>query len=262
MSSGAFRSSAAFRIFVEFVAPPIAFFLIVLVGWDVITGAGFVDPLMLPSPRDVANELHYGFSSGIFLPHIGTTLAETLIALVIAVMLGVSTAAFVAQSEEVREVANPILVAFEAFPKIALAPLAITWFGYGIGSKVALATAIAYFPVLIATLAGLAATPQGQIDLFQALGASRWQTLVKLKIPYAVPYILSGINIAVIAALIGSIVAEFAGSRAGLGRLILYANEVLATDRVFAILIVLSTVGIVLHFGTQIARRHLISWAK
>ncbi|RAH96767.1 ABC transporter permease [Acuticoccus sediminis] len=254
--------SAALRGLIEVVVPPLAFFLIVLACWDVITAAGFVDPLMLPSPRDVANQLHYGFSSGIFWPHIGTTLAETLIALAISIVLGVASAAFVAQSEELREVANPILVAFEAFPKIALAPLAITWFGYGIGSKVYLATAIAYFPVLIATLAGLGAVPAGQQDLFRALGASRMQTLIKLKIPYALPYILSGVNIAAIAALIGSIVAEFAGSRAGLGRLILYANEVLATDRVFAILIVLSSVGISLHFATQFARRRLTSWAS
>lgn len=244
-----------------FIIPPIAFFVLVVFIWDTITSMGLADPLMLPSPRRVAFQLSHGFTSGIFLPHIVVTLTETLVALLIAIVSGVVTAALVSQSIAVKQVANPILVAMEAFPKIALAPLFITWFGYGMGSKIALATAIAYFPVMIATLAGLAATPAGQLDVFRALGATHRQTLFYLRIPYALPYILSGINIAAIAALIGAIVGEFSGARAGLGTLILYANEVLATDRIFAILIVLSMVGITLHFATQLARSRLTSWA-
>ncbi|WP_211109985.1 ABC transporter permease [Acuticoccus mangrovi] len=243
------------------VIPPVVFFILVLVAWDVVTQLGLVDPLMLPSPRDVASQLAYGLGSGIYLPHIVTTLTETLLALAIAIVTGITTAALVAQSEATQRLANPILIAFEAFPKIALAPLFITWFGYGIGSKVALAAAIAYFPVLIATLAGLASTPAGQLDVFTTLGASPRQTLLSLRIPYAVPYILSGVNIAVIAALIGSIVGEFAGAKAGLGTLILHANELLATDRVFSILLVLAVVGITLHFATQFARHKLVSWS-
>ena len=178
----------------------------------------------------------------------------------IACAVGICIGSLSSFSERFARALQPILIAVEATPKIALAPLIIVAFGYGMGSKIVLATIVAFFPVFLGTVAGLRAAEQGRLDVLRALGASRLQMFRMVALPGALPHIFAGINVAVVFALLAAIVGEFMGSKEGLGTLILYANGNLDTARVFSILLVLAVTGLSLHGLIGALRRRLLFW--
>jgi len=234
---------------------------VLLVGtWESAARLALVDPMMLPAPSDIAANFVDGFSSGIYLQHLEVTLFQALSGFALACAVGICIGSISSFSERFGRALQPILIAVEATPKIALAPLIIVWFGYGMGSKVVLATAIAFFPVFIGTAAGLRAADPGRLDVLRALGASRGQLFRLVALPGALPHIFAGINVAVVFALLGTIVGEFMGSKEGLGTLILYANGNLDTARVFSILLVLAATGLALHWSIGRIRRRLLFW--
>jgi len=234
---------------------------VLLVGtWESAARLALVDPMMLPAPSDIAANFVDGFSSGIYLQHLEVTLFQALSGFALACAVGICIGSISSFSERFGRALQPILIAVEATPKIALAPLIIVWFGYGMGSKVVLATAIAFFPVFIGTVAGLRAADPGRLDVLRALGASRGQLFRLVALPGALPHIFAGINVAVVFALLGTIVGEFMGSKEGLGTLILYANGNLDTARVFSILLVLAATGLALHWSIGRIRRRLLFW--
>ena len=234
---------------------------VLLVGtWESVARLALVDPMMLPAPSDIAANFVDGFSSGIYLQHLEVTLFQALSGFALACAVGICIGSISSFSERFGRALQPILIAVEATPKIALAPLIIVWFGYGMGSKVVLATAIAFFPVFIGTVAGLRAADPGRLDVLRALGASRGQLFRLVALPGALPHIFAGINVAVVFALLGTIVGEFMGSKEGLGTLILYANGNLDTARVFSILLVLAATGLALHWSIGRIRRRLLFW--
>jgi NitT/TauT family transport system permease protein len=242
--------------------PPVLFLVLVLAAWEGAIRWFGIDELILPPPGDILWQLQAGFASGLYPMHLGVTLLQAMLGFVVAIVAGVGVGALISQSPLVERTLNPFLIAFEAMPKIALAPLVIVWFGYGIGSKVVLAALIAFFPVLISTIVGLRACEPGRIDVLAALGASRGQIFRLARLPSALPFIFSGINVAVVFVLLGSIVGEFVGAKAGLGTLILYANENLETARTFSILAMLAALGMLLHFGVAALRQRLLFWAE
>lgn len=244
------------------VLPPLLFLAALLAAWHYASRHLGLDPMLLPAPGDVAEQLADGFSSGIFPRHLGVTLLEAALGFVVAVLAGVGLGAVVAQAPLLERTLNPFLIAFEAMPKIALAPLIIVWFGYGIASKAVLAAAIAFFPVFISTIQGLRACEPGRLDVLRALGANRRQVFRLVQLPSALPFIFSGINVAVVFVLLGSIVGEFVGAKEGLGTLILYANENLDTARTFSILAMLAALGFALHTVVGLLRRRLLFWAE
>jgi NitT/TauT family transport system permease protein len=153
------------------------------------------------------------------------------------------------------------LIAIQTMPKIALAPLQIVWFGFGIPSKIAVAMVISFFPVLVNTIAGMKNCDQGRLDVMRALGARRWHMFSLVKLPSALPYIFSGVNVAIVFALTGTIVGEFVGASAGLGFLIIQANTQMNIPDIFAILFVLSVIGVLAYGTVQAVRRRLLFWA-
>lgn len=242
--------------------PPLLFGAAVLALWSQAAARGWVDPLVLPAPGDILEQLQLGFASGIYPLHLGVTLLQAMLGFVFAVLAGIGIGALIASSPLVERTLNPFLIAFEAMPKIAMAPLVIVWFGYGIWSKVVLAAVIAFFPVLVSTILGLRACEPGRMDVLRALGASKAQLFRLVRLPSALPFIFSGINVAVVFVLLGSIVGEFVGAKQGLGTLILYANENLETARTFSILAMLAALGMLLHFGVGALRARLLFWAE
>ncbi|MCK8784405.1 ABC transporter permease [Roseomonas sp. NAR14] len=242
--------------------PPALFLAAVLSLWELAARRLGLDPLILPAPTDILAQLLAGFRSGLYPVHLGVTLLQAGLGFVLAVAAGVGLGALVARSPLLERTLNPFLIAFEAMPKIALAPLVIVWFGYGIGSKVVLAAAIAFFPVLVSTILGLRACEPGRIDVLRALGATPGQIFRLARLPSALPYIFAGVNVAVVFVLLGSIVGEFVGAKQGLGTLILYANENLETAQTFSILAVLAALGLLLHLGVEALRRRLLFWAE
>lgn len=242
--------------------PPLLFLILLLTVWEGAVRWFGIDPLILPPPGEILMQLREGFTSGIYPVHLGVTLLQALLGFVLAVVAGIGIGALISRAPLIERTLNPFLIAFEAMPKIALAPLVIVWFGYGIGSKIVLAAVIAFFPVLVSTILGLRACEPGRLDVLRALGASPGQIFRLVRLPSALPFIFSGINVAVVFALLGCIVGEFVGAKQGLGTLILYANENLETARTFSILAMLAALGMLLHFGVAMLRQRLLFWAE
>lgn len=213
----------------------------VLLAWEILARAFAVPAFVLPPPSVVGKTLIDSFAY--LVHHCAATLLEALIGLVVATIIGLISGALIAISLIVRRVATPYLVAFQAVPIIAVAPVFVLWFGIGLSSKVALAALLCYFPITINFARGLNAVSREQTELFRILGASRWQTLVHLRFPVSVPYVLTGIRIAAASAMLGAIVAEYTGADVGIGYVITQANYRLETPLLFAAVIAAAVLG-------------------
>jgi NitT/TauT family transport system permease protein len=149
---------------------------------------------------------------------------------------------------------------FQAMPKVALAPLIIVWFGLGLTSKVVSAALVAFFPLMVNTIVGLRSTDEDRVNLMRSLSASRWQIFRMLQLPNALPYIFAGLEIAMIFALIGAIVAELVGAEKGLGMLIQSMNFTMDVAGQFSVLLILSVLGLILNGAVTLVRRRLLYW--
>lgn len=185
------------------------------------------------------------------------TTKEVLAGFACAVIGGVALGLAIHAVPTIRRAVYPAVVVFQGLPKIALAPLMVVWFGYGTASKVLMAFLFAFFPVVIATMGGLAGTPAHLIEHFRAIRASAWTTFIRLHVPSALPSILDGCKSALPLAVIGAIVGEFVGSEHGLGHLILEANANARTDLLFAALIAVSVVAGVLYLAVELAAKRV-----
>jgi len=242
------------------IAIAAAIFVVCFGGWELIVWALDVPPIVLPAPSDIAESLVDLLATASFLMHLGVTLYEILAGFALGALTGLFFGCLIGRFPLLEKSLYPYLVAFQTVPKVALAPLIVIWFGFGVGSKIVITAIISFFPILANTIAGLRATPPEQIELLLAFTATRWQIFWKVQVPQALPYIAVGVDVALMMAVIGAIVGEFVSAKAGLGFLILQKNFSMDMAGVFAILIVLSAIGVVLHLAVQLLRRKLIFW--
>jgi len=244
----------------------IAIFIVFVGIWQFVHGFGIVSRIILPSPWETALELVVVgknlLSGGYLLGAFWVTTQEVLIGFAIAVFLGVSLGTIVGETSLGERAVLPYLVAIDTMPKVAFAPVFIAWLGFGISSKVALAAFIATFPVVVGTAAGLHAADENARMLFRTMGASRWQTLVKLKFPTGMPHLFTGLKIASIGVVAGAITAEFLGGGTGFGHLIRTAASQLQTPRVFSLIIYLSLLGLAMFWMVVFLQRRLVFWQK
>lgn len=238
----------------------IAIFVVGFAGWEAIIWALDVPPIVLPTPTDIAISLFAIVQTASFATHFGTTLYEILAGFALGAVAGLAFGGLIGRFPLLEKSLYPYLVAFQTVPKVAVAPLIVIWFGFGATSKVVITAVISFFPILASTIAGLRATPIDQIELLTAFTATRWQIFWKVQVPQALPYIMVGVDVALMMAVIGAIVGEFVSAKAGLGFLILQKNFAMDMAGVFAILIVLSAIGVALHLIVQALRRKLIFW--
>jgi NitT/TauT family transport system permease protein len=189
------------------------------------------------------------------------TLAETVLGFALAAVIGILAAILVATSERVKDFIMPLIVLTQLVPKVAIAPLILIWFGYGMTSKIIVAFLIAFFPIVIDMITGLTMIERELIDLLRSLGASRWKIFVKAQIPNSLPFLFSGMRISITLAIIGAIVGEFVGGSEGLGYLIVVATSQIKTELVFAALAVLTAVGFVLFAIIGMIERLVIPWS-
>jgi NitT/TauT family transport system permease protein len=182
---------------------------------------------------------------------------ESLVSFVISSILGVVLAGILSSSKILREAMYPNVVFFQLIPKIALAPLFVVWFGIGSESRIAFSVFISFFPVVVATLAGLDNVDRELLKLCKALRASEWQVFRDVRVPFAIPYMFSGMKIATTFAIIGVIVGEFVTSQAGLGYLILFASAQAETELIFAAITVLCAFGLVFYGLVAMAETYL-----
>lgn len=240
----------------------IALLIVVTGGWELAVRYFQVSHLVLPSPSATAVSLWNGIADGSLVPNFEVTFYETMAGFFVGATLGLILGGLIGQSALAERVLYPYVIAFQTVPKVALAPLIIIWFGFDTMSKVVITATIAFFPVLANTIVGLRSSPREQLDLITAFTGSRWQAFKLVKVPNALPYIFVGLDVAVVLAVIGAIVGEFVGSQAGLGYLILQRNLSMDTAGVFAILLILSGLGIGLHATMQFIKKKIVFWVS
>jgi NitT/TauT family transport system permease protein len=230
--------------------------------WEWAVNVFSIPPFIAPAPSAVFRALAGGLRSRLFLEHFWITLYETLLGFLIAAVAGIVLGAVIAQFRLVEQTVYPYLVALQTMPKIAVAPLIVVWFGFGISSKVVIASMVGFFPVLVNVIVGLKTVDQAKLDLMRSLNATRWQTFRLVKLPNALPFLFAGLDIAIVFSVLGAIVGEFVGAQRGLGNLILQFNFSLDIAAVFAVLILLSIMGVALHLIMQLIQKRVIFWAE
>jgi NitT/TauT family transport system permease protein len=237
-------------------------FVVFVGSWEWVVRAWKIPEYLVPAPSTVAGALARGVRSGLYVDNFSVTLSEALVGFLIAAVAGIVMGAVIAQFRVVEQTFYPYLVALQTLPKIAIAPLIIVWFGFGISSKIIVAATVAFFPVLVNVIVGLKTIDPAKLDLMRSLRASRWQTFRLVTFPNALPFVFAGLDIAVVFSVLGAIVGEFVGAQKGLGNLILQFNFSLDIAGVFAVLILLSVMGVALHLAMQAVQRRLIFWAE
>ena len=232
---------------------------LLLVAWQAAIIIGGLQAFILPGPLVVAERFVRAWAEGTMLPHTVTTLSEIVFGFVAGASLGVVVGYSLARSRLVERVFSPYLVAAQSTPILALAPLIALWFGSGLVSKVLICSLIVFFPVAIATLVGIRSVDGGLLELARSLRATPRQRLLDFEIPAALPSILGGMRVGVTLAVVGAIVAEWAGGDRGLGVLInLARGSLFDTPLLFAALLTIAIVGVVLYLVTVAIERRLI----
>lgn len=236
----------------RYVLGATAFGLMLWQGLVWITGAPH---FILPSPWRVAQA---GWDNRILIgKNAFVTGSEVMMGLVLGAILGVSTAVQLASSARLHRLVMPILVFTQALPVFALAPILTLWFGYGITSKVMMAVLIIYFPVTSAFYDGLTRVPDDIIDIARVMGGSKAQIMRRIRIPYALPSLRTGLKLAAVYAPIGAVIGEWVGASKGLGYLMLLANGRAKIDLMFASLITLAVMTVLLHIAVDKAAANL-----
>lgn len=254
------RTVNHFRIlkFVKDISPPLIVFLAVIGMWEVIVWAAKLPNYLLPAPSQIFIEIIQSFLP--LLRDTAITMLESVLGFILGSGIGIGVAILFAHSLLVERAFYPYAIALKTVPIVAIAPLLILWFGNGIAAKVVMAALICFFPVIVNTTKGLQSVSQASLDLFGSLSATRWQVLWKLRFPMALPYIFSALKISSTLAVIGAIVGEMSGAKAGLGYTIMIASYNFKTDMLFAAIILSSILGIAFFGLLAWAEKHWLYW--
>ena len=213
---------------------------------------------ILPAPWDVLTRTWT--DRALLLSHGATTMGEILAGLLLSVVVGIPLGILIVALPIVQRLAYPIIIAFNAIPKVALAPLFVVWFGYGLLPRVLLTGSIAFFPILVATITGLVSIEPDLLRLAAVLRARRSRVFLHMRLPQAMPSIMSGVKVATSLAVIGGIIAEFVASDRGWGFLLVQASGSLDTTIMFSIVIILAVVASLLFYLISLLEIQLVSW--
>ncbi len=238
----------------------VALLVALVAAWEAFIRLRGLSPLVLPPPGAVARTLVEQMANGLLLPHLGTTLAEILLGFALGSLLGTGSGALVAHSALLRRVLTPYVIASQAMPKLALAPLFVLWLGYDLTPKVVITALIAFFPLFENTVVGLNEVAPEKLELFRMLRASAWQTFVKLRVPTALPYLFAGLRVAMVLSVVGAVVGEYVGANKGLGALIIASQGTMDTTLMFAVLVLLTLLGVALYLAVVAAERLILAW--
>lgn len=247
------------RAFLRFIAPLITF-VGLLALWGLATRIFDWPIWLVPSPLDVADAL---WEYRNFLPRqFWVTFLETIAGFGLAIVIGIPLAIAIAVSPILEMTIYPILLALNAVPKIAIAPILVLWMGFGPGPKIVVALLLCIFPIVIGAATGLKATPPEFVELARSLTAGRRQLFVKVRFPAAMPHIFVGLKVAISLAVIGAVIGEFVGSSEGLGWVILNSQSNLNTPLAFAAMALLAVMSIALFYALVALERLLVPWAE
>jgi NitT/TauT family transport system permease protein len=233
--------------------------VVFLLIWRAIVFIGGYPPFILPTPEAVFGRFLGAIGDGILWPHFATTLLEVALGFTVGAAAGLGIGYVLARSALVERLASPYLVAAQAVPILAIAPLLALWFGPGLLSKVVICSLIVFFPVAISTMVGIRSVDPRLLELGRSLRATPRQVLTTLEIPAALPSILGGMRVGVTLAVVGAVVGEWAGAERGLGVLInLARGSLFDIPLMFAALLTLALMGIVLYLAVVLVERQLV----
>jgi NitT/TauT family transport system permease protein len=241
------------------ISSPILLALL-LGAWQFAVSVAGVSPFILPPPADVGDSLVTMFSGDTIWGHIRVTLIEVVVGFGIAVVIGTGLGVVLGRMVWLERALQPAMVAFQVLPKIALVPMFVILFGYGITSKIVVAVILAFFPIMLNVLLGVRSVDRGHRDVMRGLGASRWQTFRDLELPSTLPYVFAGAEVGIVFAVIGAIVGEYLGANEGLGHLVFTSLNALDAPGLYAAIVLLSVLGVVLFFAVTLAKRFVIPW--
>ena len=236
-----------------------ASFAVFVLLWKAIVVIGGYPPYILPPPESVAARFVRGWTDGVIPPHAWSTLVEIALGLAVGTVVGLVVGYGLARSAAVERVVSPYIVAAQATPILALAPLLALWFGPGLASKVVICGLIVFFPIAVSTMVGIRSVDGGLLEMARSFRATRRQVLTTLEVPAALPSILGGLRVGVTLAVVGAIVGEWAGADRGLGVLVnLARGSLFDIPLMFAALVTIALLGIALYLVVVVLERRLV----
>jgi NitT/TauT family transport system permease protein len=253
------------RARISAIVAPTCVVIALLVLWEFGTRAFHIQAFLLPPPSAILGSMSK--NAALLLHNGGVTALEILLGFVLSIAVGIPLALAIFLWPPFSRSVLPLLVSSQAMPKVAVAPLFLVWFGFGLIPKVLIAFLIAFFPIVINTAVGLAAIEPEKIQLARSMGFNAVDTFFKIRLPGALPAIFGGLKISITLAVVGAVVGEFVGGDAGLGYLLMVANGSMDTQLLFAGIVGLTILGVVLYMLIEIAERlaiprHMVSGDK
>lgn len=239
---------------------PTIFIVVLIAIWEWVARAGMVPPYVLPAPSAVLERLLSDWA--ILWPHTWTTIKEIAAGFAIGAVFGVLLALPIAYSSTFRNTVYPLIIASQAVPKIAIAPLLVLWLGFGLWPKIVITALMVFFPVVVTAAEGFASVDRNLLELLRSVHASRWQVFSRVSFPHALPRIFAGLKIGITLAVVGAIVGEWVGADSGLGYLLIYANTFLDSTLLFSALVLLIILGVVLFAVVGVIERAVMPWQR
>ena len=243
--------------------PHLALFLVIIAVWEIAVRTGLITSIIIPRPSAImAAIVKLYITDGTIYPHFLITLTEAVTGFLIGAAIAIILAVWSSLSDPFKRYVSPYAVVLNVTPGIALVPIIIAWFGYGMGSKIALAAVICFFPIYVNTLTGLTQRDEDREELFRSVGASRYQVFRKLRVPAALPLVFAGFKIGLTTALIGAVVAEFAQATAGVGVLMSRFSFQLNMAASLATLLSMTVIGLLLFYAMEILDDRIVFWRR
>lgn len=243
--------------------PHLILFGALLALWEGLSVIGVIDSIMVPRPSEIAGAIWRLYvTERIIYPHFLVTFTEAVTGFAIGATIAVVLAVASSLSDVFQRYVSPYAIVLNVTPGIALTPIIIAWFGYGMGSKIALAAVICFFPIYVNTLTGLLQTDEDREDLFRSLGGSKAQVFFKLRVPMSLPMVFAGMKIGLTTALIGAVVAEFAQATEGVGVLMGRFSFQLQMDASIATLLSMTAIGLLLFYAMEFLDNRIVFWGR
>jgi NitT/TauT family transport system permease protein len=235
--------------------------VVLLVGWELSVRAGLVPAFLLPAPSKLVGQFMTDITTPAILREALYTFSEIIFGFAAGAAAGIGLGAAIALVPIIEKIVWPYIITLQTIPKVAIAPLLIIWFGFGIESKILIVALICFFPILVNAVAGFKSTDSRQVLLMSAMDATTWQVFRMVRLPNAVPFLIAGFQIAVVLSVIGAVIGEFLGASSGLGALIVIRQANMDVTGVFSVLAMLSIIGLSMNLAVNQLSRRLAFWS-
>jgi len=252
------KASLGSRVLYSAWARPILLIALLLVIWELVIVVFRIPPYLIPAPLDVVKQLILEWPK-LFRESLLTTYA-TLGGFGLSILFGIPMALLIAYSRTTESFVYPLLVFSQSVPKVAIAPLFVVWFGFGITPKIISAFLLGFFPIVVSTVVGFKSVEREMLDLAHSMKATKLQIFMRISLPHALPSIFAGLKVSVTLAVVGAVVGEFVGSNSGIGYVLQIANGNFDLPLMFAALTVLSLIGVLLFAAVDLVEKFMIPW--